>query len=201
MVDTTTLRQALREEAQEIEGRLAHSGDYGLDVPMNDSVGELSGYDQHPADLGSEMFERAKDIALREHDQLRLQKVRSALSRMDTGEYGICQACKKDIENLRLEAEPAAECCVACEQERDSTWRTDDRPVEEEVLSPPFARTNLDGQDQTGFDGEDTWQVVAGFNNTRDPESSIDDELYYEGGGYVEPIEAISNEEYKRQLP
>jgi len=201
MVNQTHLRTTLQEEAAEIARRLREASGYGLDTPMNDAVGELSGYDQHPADLGSEMFERAKDIALREHDELRLEQVEQALSRMETGEYGRCEACGKDIGQARLEAEPAARCCLACEQGRAARWTTNDRPVEEEVLSPPFARTNLDGLDQTGFDGEDSWQAVAAMNNTRDPESSIDDELYYEDGGYVEPIEAISNEEYKRQLP
>lgn len=201
MVDTKELRRLLEEEALEIRRRLDDTNDYGLDSAMNESVGELSGYDQHPADLGSEMFEREKDISLCEHDERRLQKVESALQRMATGGYGVCEVCGRAIGGLRLAAEPAATCCIACEEKRDANWRTHDRPVEEEVLSVPFARTNLDRVDQTGFDGEDSWQAVAAMNNTRDPESSIDEELYDEGGGYVEPIEAISNEEYKRQLP
>ncbi|MDI9448265.1 MAG: conjugal transfer protein TraR, partial [Bacillota bacterium] len=41
-------------------------GQGGLGVPLGDSIGELSTYDNHPADVGSEVFERSKDFALRE---------------------------------------------------------------------------------------------------------------------------------------
>ncbi|MEM5591840.1 hypothetical protein AAHH67_09065 [Niallia circulans] len=39
-----------------------------------ESVGELSSYDNHPADLGTELFEREKDSALEQHDQSELEK-------------------------------------------------------------------------------------------------------------------------------
>lgn len=199
--DFAVIRSQLLAEWSEIVRRLRDGQEYGLDQPMNDAVSELSGYDQHPADLGSEMFEREKDLALREHDRIRLEKVEQALVRIADDSYGICTQCGKSIEILRLEAEPTATHCMDCAKELQGPLVMHDRPVEEEVLYPPFGRTNLDGTDQTGFDGEDSWQAVAAMNNTRDPESDSCDELYYEGGGYVEPIEQISNEDYKRQLP
>lgn len=184
-------RATLENERSQIVARLSDTRGYGLAAPMNDSVGELSGYDQHPADLGSEMFEREKDIALREHDRIRLEKVEQALQRMEQGDYGVCEGCDGNIEPLRLSAEPAATYCVSCAQSRQTIPLTSDRPIEEAVLSPPFARTNLDGADQTGFDGEDSWQAVA----------AMDDECDEEETGYVDPMDAISNDQYKRQLP
>ncbi len=197
----TRARKALAKEREEIQNRLRENHRYGLDDSMNDSVGELSGYDQHPADLGSEMFERAKDVALREHDLLRLEAIEQAMRRWDEGVYGQCADCLGMIESARLEAEPAATLCIRCANRQSQGVQSRDRPIEEEVLSPPFGRTNMDERDYTGFDGEDTWQAVARMNARRDPDSPIDDELYAEGSGYVDPIEQISNQEYKSQLP
>ncbi len=195
-------RQALIHERNLLQNKLQDNESYGLDHAMNDAIGELSGYDQHPADIATEMYERSKDISLREHDLVRLEQVETALSHFVNATYGICDRCHQPIERLRLSAEPAALLCIRCEEKKDHKTQPHDRPVEEEVLYPPFARTNLDFADQTGFDGEDTWQAVAAMNNRHgDPESSIDDELYAEGGGYVDELDQISNVQYKAQLP
>ncbi len=201
MPDVSAHRQTLIDERNSIQKRLQDNERFGQNLPMNDSVSELSGYDQHPADLGSEMFEREKDLALREHDMLRLEQIENALAQMAQGQYGICERCGQAIEQMRLEAEPAATFCIRCKEELDTPRAVNDRPVEEEALWPPFARTNMDGRDYTGFDGEDSWQAVAMFNNRRTPEPSMDDEAFDEDSGYVEPIEQISNIDYERQLP
>ena len=52
-------RQRLLEEKKELEGRIKKINN-GLKDPMADSIGELSMYDNHPADIGDELFERAK---------------------------------------------------------------------------------------------------------------------------------------------
>lgn len=194
-------RKALIEERDDIAMRLETTHHFGMDTAMNDVVGELSGYDQHPADLGSELFEREKDVAILEHQRTRLEQVERALLRMQEGKYGICDACGIDIEPLRLEAEPAALFCIACQQKKDPTPLRGDRPAEEEFLYPGFGRTNLDGQDATGFDGEDTWQALASFNNRQEQKSELDDDWYFEGDGYVEAVDRISNQEYEAQLP
>ena len=53
--------------------KLKHNLEKQMDIlikrgnePLKESVGELSGYDNHPADLGAETFERAKDLGLKE---------------------------------------------------------------------------------------------------------------------------------------
>ncbi|PWI57320.1 TraR/DksA C4-type zinc finger protein [Sulfoacidibacillus thermotolerans] len=191
----------LMKEKAEIEQRLQNTDQYGLTEAMNESIGELSGYDQHPADIATELFERAKDIALREHDELRLDAVKHALEKFQEGTYGICEHCGQAIEETRILAEPAATLCITCAKETSQPVNVHDRPVEEEYLSPGFGRTNLDDQDYTGFDGEDSWQALARMNSRHDPDSVIDEELYAEGSGYVDPIEQISNMEYKAQLP
>jgi RNA polymerase-binding transcription factor DksA len=43
----------------------------------------------------------------------RLQEVKDALARIDEENYGICKVCGKEIEEARLEANAAAETCMA----------------------------------------------------------------------------------------
>ena len=46
---------------------------------MNDAIGELSGYDNHPADVGTELYERGKDIALSGQSEKRLREIDEAI--------------------------------------------------------------------------------------------------------------------------
>ena len=86
--------------------------DEGLDQSETDSVGELSSVDQHPADLGTETFEREKDVSIIEQVEAELADVEHALRRLDEGTYGLCEACGQPIGDARLDAIPAARLCV-----------------------------------------------------------------------------------------
>ena len=55
------------------------------------------------------------------------------------------------------------------------------RPVEEELLAPPFARTfTTDEDDQTAFDGEDAWQAVAQMGTAESPQDLGGNIIYEE---------------------
>lgn len=45
--------------------------------------------------------------------EIRYNEVRDALSRIESGTYGICSVCGKPIEEDRLDANPAAKTCKA----------------------------------------------------------------------------------------
>jgi DnaK suppressor protein len=47
-----------------------------------------------------------------------LGEVERALSKLETGSYGRCEACGGEIGPARLEAMPAARLCIACASER-----------------------------------------------------------------------------------
>jgi len=70
-----------------------------------------------------------------------------------------------------LEALPATPYCVACAEELAAAPRDRDgaRPVEEERLSPPFARTWRGSREEAAFDGEDAWQAVARYGTSDSP--------------------------------
>jgi len=192
------LLKQLKERKNEIEQTLEQNEHYGLNESMRDSIRELSFYDNHPADHGSEWFERGKDIALNENTEHNLEEVNTALEQMESGTYGICLSCGQPIPYARLEALPWTAYCIKHAPNQDISLG---RPVEEEFLTPPFGRTSLDERDdQTQFDGEDAWQIVESWGNSDSPAMAEDREsldynnLYIESDenvGYVEALESF----------
>lgn len=81
---------------------------FGLVASQKEAIGELSSYDNHPADLGTETYERGKDLALSEHAERELEEINAALHAMEEGTYGICKVCSMDIPYDRLLALPTA---------------------------------------------------------------------------------------------
>lgn len=76
------------------------------------SLGELSDVDQHPADTGTETFNRERDLGTLESIAGELADVEAALERLEAGSYGICEACRRPIPPERLDALPATRFCV-----------------------------------------------------------------------------------------
>ncbi len=107
-------RQRLDEERDRLEQiRAGFEKDHLTDESENESLSELSHHAQHQADLGSETFERERDLSLLEQIEAELSDVEHALRRIDEGTYGTCEACGKRIDDARLEVVPAARFCVA----------------------------------------------------------------------------------------
>ena len=77
-----------------------------------ESLGELSSVDQHPADTGTETFNRERDLGIIDSVDGELSDVETALQRLETGSYGVCEVCGRPIEPERLEALPATRFCV-----------------------------------------------------------------------------------------
>ncbi len=187
----------LYEEKSERENSL-FDDKLGLHAELREATSELSSYDNHPGDLGTETFEAEKNISLRNNDKYALNEIEAALSRIDKGIYGKCEACGNEIVEERLELIPYTRYCVACEKEKEKAQISyeNGRPIEEQALYPPFGRTDTDFSidNEVMFDGEDAWEAVESFNLIDTPEDDIDDL------GYVEEVEKISNQQYKQTL-
>ena len=85
----------------------------GLDEEEAAQSGDLTHYDQHPADQGSEMFEREKDLAILEGLEGDLAEIEAALQRLDEGTYGIDEVTGDPIDPERLDALPTARTNIA----------------------------------------------------------------------------------------
>ncbi|OPY58137.1 MAG: General stress protein 16O [Pelotomaculum sp. PtaU1.Bin035] len=162
------LKNKLLTERGKLAGQIEFIDDNGLGVSMEDSISELSTYDNHPADIGTELFERSKDFSLRENAIITVAAIDEALEKIENGTYGTCDICGKEIEPGRLEAIPYTTKCMDCEEAEERLPDQNVRPVEEEVLGKPFARTFADDPEAVGYDGEDAWREVARYSETTD---------------------------------
>lgn len=189
-------KQQLQQTKQRLEEQINDSDDFGLSRNIKDSTGELSNYDNHPADQGTELYEREKDLALGEHTRDEIRDIDRALKAIDEGQYGKCEVCSIEIPLERLNIIPTTTFCV---EHSPSQETSDNRPVEEEVLGPSFSTHNCDGTSSVGYDGEDAWQDVARFGSSDTPSDltyppSDYEHTYidsYENVGFVEDYENI----------
>ena len=170
-------------------------------LELSSEISELSMYDNHPSDIASEVFEQEKGFALKANEIILMKKIEEGLRNIKEGTYGSCKSCGKNIPEERLEFVPYAELCVSCQDKADNIKprEINDRPVEEEVLGDPFGYGFNDFDEITnevGYDAEDSYQDVQSF----DWRENVDHEFMEEDADFVEPIEKISNEQYKNQL-
>jgi DnaK suppressor protein len=101
-------RKRLSDERERLEKVLE-----GLRDEQAEGAGpELSVVDQHPADAGTDTFERDKDISIVVNVEAELNDVDRAIRRVENGTYGSCEACGRPIGAARLEARPMARFCV-----------------------------------------------------------------------------------------
>ena len=61
-----------------------------------------------------EVEEYENETAVDRQLETRLEDINAALHKIDAGTYGICERCKKEIEEARLIANPAARTHVTC---------------------------------------------------------------------------------------
>ena len=118
-MDTEQARKRLTEERTRLTATLE-----GLETDLEaqkESLQELSVVDEHQADIGTETFEREKDLSIVESVKAGLEDIESALHRLDEGTYGECEICHQPIGDERLEAVPAARFCVEHQAEVERT--------------------------------------------------------------------------------
>ena len=157
---------------------------------------EISFYDNHTGDLGEELFDKEKSIAIKENEYDIINKIDYALENIENGTYGVCKECSKEISRDRLEVIPYAAYCVPC-QTKINNLQVDKSEKEKDLLTKEaFSYGFNDKGYSAGYDGEDILQLADSFNWLDKVDEYDDDDE-----GYVEPIESISNEQYRRQLP
>ena len=106
-------RTQLVDERIRLEAMRTDLYEDGLALAETESAGELSDNPNHPADLGTETFNRERDLGILEQVERELDDIERALRRLDQGTYGICEACNGPIGEERLAAVPHARFCVA----------------------------------------------------------------------------------------
>jgi DnaK suppressor protein len=108
--DLVSYRKRLEAELAELQGQRADLEE-STGASMADATGEV-GFDEEYADAGSFTFERERDLSLVDNVKDLIEKVQHALTRIDDGSYGRCEACGKPIEAERLDALPYTTLCL-----------------------------------------------------------------------------------------
>ena len=168
---------------------------------------ELSNYDNHPAELGTQLYELQHNNALLVHQEFLFREITDAIARIDKDAYGVCNFCGKEIDEERLDAIPYTRLCMDCESHKSH---------DTEILKskPPYFENQLhykrflDEWDDTSFEGMDQLIDVMKYGSSDSPQdisSNKDMDDYYTNDvdlqGIVDPMDQISNEDYRRQLP
>jgi RNA polymerase-binding protein DksA len=79
------------------------------------------------ADIGEKSvddFLKELELSVINQEVKEVKAINAALRRMDAGEYGICLDCGNDISPGRLEINPAAERCIACQTKFETEHAT-----------------------------------------------------------------------------
>ena len=99
--------EALRAE---LEGRLA-------DLQVRLASIKRDATQAHSGDSAEQAQERENDEVVDEignETAQSIQVIRSALERIDNGNYGVCDTCNEEISSARLQAIPESTQCVDC---------------------------------------------------------------------------------------
>ncbi len=67
------------------------------------------------ADAATQSSERELLFELSDNERQTLDAVEAALRKMDQGQFGLCESCRKQIAKPRLQAIPHARYCIECQ--------------------------------------------------------------------------------------
>lgn len=113
---------------------------------------ELSDYDNHPGDQGTELYEREKDLAISAHESTELNMINQALERIQNHQYGRCETCGKEIDLERLKARPESNHCI------------------EHAKNLPYFDEQMDySMSSLEIDDTDSWNTLEGYGSSESP--------------------------------
>lgn len=110
---TEHFRKKLEAEKVRLETEMGSVGRRNPAVPNDwEPTPSEIGMEADLADQADVTMSREGNSAILADLEARYDTVLSALSRIEKKKYGICEVCKKKIEEARLEADPAATTCI-----------------------------------------------------------------------------------------
>ncbi len=114
-MNTEHFEQKLKEELVLLEKELKSVGHKNSDNPADweASPAKVDAYPADESELSDSIEEFEGNTAVLKQLEIRYNEVREALERIKNGTYGICKISGEPIETERLEANPAAETCIA----------------------------------------------------------------------------------------
>ena len=114
--DTSTYKEKLQAEREVVEEQLQKIGVKNNLNPNAWEAAEKDLNDEEPSDrteTAETLTEYGDDVMIVNSLKARLMEINDALEAIEQGKHGICKVCIQNIENDRLDANPAASTCKA----------------------------------------------------------------------------------------
>ena len=113
----------LLKKKEELLKGIEHIANDNLKTSQRDAAGDLSAYSLHMADVASDNYEREFSLSLADAEQKVLNRINTAIEKIDANTFGICELCEKKITKARLKIVPYAELCVPCQEKQEKKKR------------------------------------------------------------------------------
>lgn len=108
-MDTKKFKEALEAEATLLEGELKNIARFNTETAQWEATPDTDMMNQSDDNDAADRFEDFEErTSMLTTLQARLNDVKDALKKIETGTYGKCEVCGDPIEADRLEANPAA---------------------------------------------------------------------------------------------
>jgi DnaK suppressor protein len=104
-----SLKEGLLAEKERIINKEISEDRYCLDK------NELS----DPLDEASINIQASQELRFRNRENFYLKKINKSLTRLNNGQYGLCEDCDAEIAYERLKARATAELCIQCKEEAE----------------------------------------------------------------------------------
>jgi DnaK suppressor protein len=72
-----------------------------------------------PTDRATQESDRSFELRIRDRERKLINKIKEALNKIDTGEFGICEECGDEIGEARLKVRPVTTLCINCKLEAE----------------------------------------------------------------------------------
>ncbi len=72
-----------------------------------------------PTDRATQESDRNFELRIRDRERKLINKIKDALDRIDSGEFGVCEECGEEISEARLKARPVTTLCINCKMEEE----------------------------------------------------------------------------------
>jgi DnaK suppressor protein len=100
-----------------------------LEILLHQSNGTINGmqkYDERPIEIMDQAAmenERAMALRIRTREKFLIRKIQQSLQDIESGDYGICDACGERIAVKRLKVRPVTRHCIDCKMEMEKRER------------------------------------------------------------------------------
>jgi len=130
-MEALTKEQTAKLQARLQQDRAAALGTVQDEIQRTSDPDDLS-LEKIPSDAGDRSeADRETDttISMAQRHAAELQEIDAALARIDDGSYGTCEECDANIGAPRLEAQPTARRCIACQEQLEQRPDAPPRPT------------------------------------------------------------------------